>query len=132
MHELAIAQSLADLVSARAAEAGATRVTSVRLRIGTAAGVVPDALRSCFAVVANEETVLAGAALLIDLVPHRARCPSCVREFEVIDFVARCPACGAWSADVVSGTELEVREMEIDTGAADMAAPEEACAQCRK
>jgi Zn finger protein HypA/HybF involved in hydrogenase expression len=34
--------------------------------------------------------------------------------FDVINFVARCPTCEEWSAEVVSGTELEMLDMEIE------------------
>lgn len=48
---------------------------------------------------------------------HRAWCPGCAAEFPVRDYVAQCPACGEWSDRVVSGTELQVLEMEIETAA---------------
>jgi hydrogenase nickel incorporation protein HypA/HybF len=48
-------------------------------------------------------------------VPHRARCRLCASEFAVRDFVAVCPDCGEWSDLIVSGTELQVLEMEIET-----------------
>lgn len=115
MHELAIAEGIAEVVTARATEHHATRVTSVRLRIGEASGVVTDSLTFCFEMVASQTPLLAGARLTIDLVPHRARCRSCEREFAVRDFIAECPGCGEWSDQILSGTELQVLEMEIDT-----------------
>lgn len=116
MHELALAQGISDIVAARAVERGATRVTSVRLRIGEASGVVVDSLAFCFEMVATVSPLLAGAHLSVDRVPHRAHCQSCASEFTVRDYVAQCPACGEWSDQIVSGTELQVLEMEIETG----------------
>lgn len=115
MHELAIAQSLYDVVAVRAAECGADRVKAVRLRIGEASGVVPDALSFCFELLADADPVVRGARLLIDAVPHRAWCEGCADAFAVEGFVARCPACGAWSERVLSGTELQVFQMEIES-----------------
>lgn len=115
MHELAIAQSLADVVAARAAEHHATRVKSVRLRIGEASGIVPDSLTFCFEMVASLDPLLAGARLTVETVPHRAYCLSCGRTFPVRDFIAQCPSCGEWTDQIVSGTELQVLDMEIDT-----------------
>lgn len=117
MHELAIAQAIADGVCAHAAEHGAVRVTSVRVRIGEAAGVVNDSLAGCFDMLAGEEPLLRGAHLVIECVPHRARCRSCGAEFAVERFILRCPSCETWDAEVVSGAELEMREMEIETAA---------------
>ncbi len=114
MHELGIAQAIAEAVTTRVTERQAARVISVRLRIGEAAGVMPDALQGCWEMMASVEPALAGARLVIDSPPHRARCRRCACEFAVVNFVAQCPACGAWDSDVISGTELEIREMEIE------------------
>jgi hydrogenase nickel incorporation protein HypA/HybF len=115
MHELAIAQSIAEAVEARAAECNAARVKGVRLRIGEGSGIVADSLTFCFEMLASLDPVLAGAQLLIDVVPHRARCRYCAKEFAVINFMAQCPTCEGWSNEIISGTELQILEMEIDT-----------------
>jgi len=114
MHELSIAQSIVDVVEARAAECNATRVKDVRLRIGEANAVVTDSLTFCFEMLASLDPILTGAKLLIDIVPHRARCCHCDREFTIVNFVAQCPTCGEWSSEIVSGTELQILEMEIE------------------
>ena len=59
-------------------------------------------------------SVLAGAQLLIDTLPHRAWCHHCNEGFPIRDYVAQCPICREWSTDVVSGTELQILEMEIE------------------
>lgn len=114
MHEFAIAQSIADVVETRAAERNATRVKAVRLRIGEAAGIVTDSLTFCFEMLASEHPVLAGTQMAIDSVPHRAHCPHCDTAFAVINFVSQCPHCGEWSGEIISGTELQILEMEIE------------------
>ena len=38
-------------------------------------------------------------------------------EFDIVNFVAQCPACREWSNEVVSGTELQIVEMEIESPA---------------
>lgn len=114
MHELAIAQSIFDVVEARAVECNAARVKGVRLRIGEASGVVTDSLTFCFEMLASFDPVLASAQLLIDVVPHRARCRHCAKEFAVTNFVAQCPTCNEWAAEIVSGNELQILEMEFE------------------
>lgn len=115
MHELAIAQSIAEVVERRATALGATRITSVRLRIGEASGVVPDALTFCFELLGAEHPLLTATRFDVERPPHRARCAACEAEFAVQDYIARCPDCGAWSDQIVSGVELQVVEMEIET-----------------
>lgn len=114
MHELSIAQSIVDVVETRAAECNAARVKHVRLRIGEANGIVTESLTFCFEMVASSNPTLAGAQLLIDSVPHRARCRHCDEEFAVTNFIAQCPICQEWSREIISGTEFQVLEMEID------------------
>jgi|SRR5579859_401868 len=113
MHELAIAQSIVDVVEARATQCHAAQVKSVRLKIGEASGIVADSLTFSFEMLASFDSVLSGAQLLIDVVPHRARCRPCASEFTVLNFVAQCPTCAGWETEVISGTELQVLEMEI-------------------
>ncbi|MEO8970454.1 MAG: hydrogenase maturation nickel metallochaperone HypA [Ktedonobacteraceae bacterium] len=114
MHELSIAQSIVDVVETRAAECNATRVKHVKLRIGEANGIVNDSLTFCFEMVASSNPTLAGAQLVIDSVPHRARCQHCDEEFAVANFIAQCPTCQEWSREIISGTEFQVLEMEIE------------------
>jgi hydrogenase nickel incorporation protein HypA/HybF len=114
MHELAIAESIVEAVRAKAAECSAARVTNVRLKIGEASGIVTDSLTFCFEMVASLDPILAGSQLSIDTVPHRAWCRHCAAEFPVTNFVARCPTCGEWSSEVISGTELQILDMEIE------------------
>lgn len=116
MHELAIAQSIAEAVEARAIECKATRVKGVRLRIGEASGIVADSLMFSFEMIASEVPVLAGTQLLVDTVPHRARCRHCDKEFAIANYIALCPTCQEWSSEIISGTELQILEMEIETG----------------
>jgi len=114
MHELAIAQSIVDAVETRATACNATRVKGVRLKIGEASGIVADSLSFCFEMLASFDPLLEGAHLVIDTVPHRARCRHCDKEFAIADFVAQCPTCGEWSTEIISGAELQILDMEIE------------------
>ncbi len=115
MHELAIAQGIIDVVEAKVAECNAAHVNAVRLKIGVASGVVSDSLTFCFEMLASLNPVLEGAHLLIDVVPHRAVCYHCASEFTIKNFIAQCPTCKEWSSEIVSGTELQVIEMEFES-----------------
>jgi len=115
MHELAIAQSIVEAVETKASECKAAHVKVVRLKIGDASGVVTDSLTFCFEMLASLDPILAGAQLSIDTLPHRAFCRSCSREFSVMNFIAQCPTCNEWSNEIVTGTELQILEMEFET-----------------
>jgi hydrogenase nickel incorporation protein HypA/HybF len=115
MHELAIAQSIIDAVGEKAATCNATRIKSVRVLIGEASGIFTDSLAFNFEMLASLDSMLDGARLLIDEVPHRAHCRHCNSVFAVAHFVTQCPVCQTWDTEVVSGDELQILEMEIET-----------------
>jgi len=112
MHEVSICESIIDILSDQAAREGATRVTSVRLRIGEMSGVVEDSLRFAFEVV-SKDTLAEGAELVIVSVPLAARCRACAVEFRIEGYAFSCSSCGSPDIEVVSGREMLVEEIEL-------------------
>ncbi len=112
MHELSVARDLLDLLAEHVGPRDAPRVTAVRVRLGTLAGVVADSLAFCFDTLAAE-TPFSGARLAIERVPAVCRCRDCGAEFAPADLVFLCRACGSPRAEVVSGHELELTAVEL-------------------
>jgi len=113
MHEMSIAQSLADLLREEMQKAGARKLRSVRLEIGRMSAIVPDALSFGFEVV-TADTDLEGAELIMETVPLRGSCRHCGGEFEIENYAFECPLCGGNEIDTLSGQELEVKEITVD------------------
>jgi hydrogenase nickel incorporation protein HypA/HybF len=115
MHETALALSILDIVVSKCNEAGGRTVDSVRLRIGRAAGVMPEALAFAFDA-AKATTVAERAQLVIEPVPVGGVCNECKKEFSVDDvqYVFACPLCGARSFEIKNGREMEIVDMEIN------------------
>ena len=113
MHEVSICESIIDILREQAARKGASRVNSVRLRIGEMAGVVEDALRFAFEIV-SKDTLADGAKLMIDNVPLTARCRSCGRDFHIVGYAFSCKHCDSPEIEVVSGRELEIDEIDME------------------
>jgi hydrogenase nickel incorporation protein HypA/HybF len=109
MHELAITQSVVETIVERT---GRARVTAVRLVIGKVSGVLPDAVRFCFEMVAVDSPV-EGARLEIDEPPGWARCRGCGGEFEPEGLVLLCQ-CGSADVEVLGGDELLIRAVEVE------------------
>ena len=65
MHELSIMQSALSLALDQARQAGASRVHTIRLRIGALSGVVPDALEFAFEALVPG-TLAEGAKLAVE------------------------------------------------------------------
>ncbi len=110
MHELAITQGIVEICEQYAA---GSQVLAVTVEIGDLSGVVPEAVEFCFEA-CSRDTLLEGARLVIERVPGRARCRDCAAEQEVSSFHEPCAACGGFGMELLSGTELRVRELEVE------------------
>jgi hydrogenase nickel incorporation protein HypA/HybF len=110
VHELSITQGVVEICEKNA---GGRRIVSVTLEIGALSGVVPDAIEFCFDA-CTQDTPLKGARLIIERVPARGRCHRCGAEFAVAAYYDPCPACGGFGAELLSGEELRVKELEVD------------------
>jgi hydrogenase nickel incorporation protein HypA/HybF len=111
VHELSITRSVVAIVSERAA---GQRVKRVRLQIGALSAVMPDAIRFCFDICATG-TPVAGAALEIDEIPGMGTCNECGADVRLNALVGRCPMCGTANLRLISGQELNIKEMEVES-----------------
>jgi hydrogenase nickel incorporation protein HypA/HybF len=108
VHELAVTQSVVELITERL---GPVPVTAVHLEVGRLSGVLPDAVRFCFGLV-TEGTALAGARLDISEPAGRGRCRDCGAEFDVADPLVLCD-CGSADVELRGGQGLLVRSVEV-------------------
>lgn len=108
MHELAITQSIVDAVSERTDGA---QVKIVRLEIGKLSGIVPDAVRFCFELVADG-TTLAGAVLDIAEPGGEAHCRTCGLTFPTSDLILLC-ACDSADVELLHGDQLLIKSVEV-------------------
>ena len=115
MHELSIAQSVLGIIEQESAPYKNARVISVKLRIGRFSGIVPDALRFAFEVI-TKGGIAEGASLVIEEVPISIRCHQCNKTFNAEDPFMICPQCEGFDVEMISGREMEVKELEIEEG----------------
>ncbi|WP_455355215.1 hydrogenase maturation nickel metallochaperone HypA [Streptomyces sp. SYSU K217416] len=116
MHEMSIALALVGRVEEAARKSGVTSVKAVRVQVGELAGVVPDALSFSFEL-ACAGTVLEGAELVAEQVPGRARCEPCEDEWAVgMPPQLCCPVCGAATAELLAGRELQIVSVHWEDG----------------
>jgi len=112
VHELGIAQSILDIARDHLPREGRGAVEVVRIRVGRMAGVVVESLVFCFEALVPG-TPLEGARLEVEEVPVRLRCRGCGEELITPTLVLSCPACGSPETTLLSGTELQVLEIEL-------------------
>ncbi|MEB3301502.1 MAG: hydrogenase maturation nickel metallochaperone HypA [Cyanobacteriota bacterium] len=112
MHELSLMEALGERVLAVAALQAAERVTAIQLRIGSLAGVDPEALRFAAEVV-FAQTCAEGATLEIEVVPAAFWCQDCGRDVLAPEGWAVCPGCGRPCRKLLQGRELTLHAVEL-------------------
>lgn len=110
---MGITQEVLEAVFRAAVDAGAIRVTSVRLTVGELTEVVPDALQFAWEAL-TPGTLAEGASLDVTHARARSACSECGTEFEHDRFDRRCPGCGSFLVTVMAGNELLIDGVEVD------------------
>jgi len=110
---MGIARSILDIALDAAEKGGAKRVRRVTVVAGELRGIVPLQLTFYFSLLA-ENTIASGAELAIDTMPVTLRCKSCGETFRAEEHGYQCPRCGSRDLEPVGGTELRVKDIEVD------------------
>jgi hydrogenase nickel incorporation protein HypA/HybF len=113
MHELGIAASILESVEKEAVRHPGAHISKVGVKIGELAGVDRDALQFGFEVLVKD-TDWEPLALELEFVPRMQRCPKCAYDFRMTDYDPRCPLCGEFGTECISGEELDIAYMEVD------------------
>ncbi|MGA2667884.1 MAG: hydrogenase maturation nickel metallochaperone HypA [Ignavibacteria bacterium] len=114
MHELSIAQDILDIVFTNVPPDDYEDVTKIKVKIGEISGVIPESLEFCFNAI-SAETQLSNAVLVIEKIPFILKCNSCDKTSTNEMGIRICPDCSGSDTTVISGTELEVTEVELKT-----------------
>jgi hydrogenase nickel incorporation protein HypA/HybF len=113
MHEMSLAEGIIQLIEDAARDQGFAQVRAVWLEIGRLSSVEPEALRFSFDVV-TRGTLADGARLEIVDVPGTAWCMQCSESVALPALYEPCPRCGGYQVQVTGGTEMRVKELEVD------------------
>lgn len=115
MHEVGIVSGILRTCTDTARKSGATRVIAVTIRIGEMCEVVPEAMDFAWETLRGEDPLTADAELKVEHVGCRSVCVSCGAEFDHDRFHCRCPECGSGQTLTVSGREMDIVSIEIET-----------------
>ena len=114
MHEASIAISLIGTVSDLCQKEGYNSIETVRLKVGRAAGILPDALLFAFDV-AKAGTLASQAELIIEHVSLGGFCCECGSQFESEErFIYSCPYCKSSAIKITRGDEMQIVDMEVN------------------
>ncbi|HVP58870.1 MAG TPA: hydrogenase maturation nickel metallochaperone HypA [bacterium] len=113
MHELGIATRIVDIVTKVLEDQGASTLGAVTVDLGALSGVDRSSLEFCFDAL-TKGTRLEGGHLNIEEVKPRAKCKACGANYEISLDDFRCKICGSSDFDIVAGTEISIRDVEVE------------------
>lgn len=114
MHEMSLMEGIFEALHKSIEPYPGARVIKVNLVVGALTNAVPDALEFAFEAF-SKGTRAEGAQLEIELVPLTIKCGQCNWEGpgEVTQF--ECPKCQSWQLEIVTGRELLIKSLEVET-----------------
>lgn len=102
-----------DIAVAAARRENAGRVVRVNVLAGELRAIIPAQLILYFGLM-SQDTIAEGAHLGLENVPLVGRCGRCGKEFDVEDGSLVCPECHGQDVQMISGTELRVKDIEVE------------------
>lgn len=102
-----------DIAVAAAKGGNASRVVRVSVVAGELRAIIPAQLIYYFGLM-SQDTIVEGAHLGLENVPLVGRCGRCGKEFDVQDGSLACPECYGRDVQMISGTELRVKDIEVE------------------
>lgn len=113
MHEMSLAMGVLQIVEEAARAQHFRRVRSVLLEIGELSMVEAEAMRFCFDAV-SRGTLAEGAVLNVIEVAGQGLCFNCNITVPLAALYDPCPACGGHPVQATGGTEMRVKELEVE------------------
>ena len=112
MHELGIVFHIIRSVEKVVVENGLEKVSAVVLELGEVSGVVPDYLTDCWRWAAAKSELASGSELRIETLPAVTRCGGCGADYPTVAHGRTCPRCGSGDTWLLTGNEVNIKEIE--------------------
>jgi hydrogenase nickel incorporation protein HypA/HybF len=113
MHEMALCESILQVLESEAQRQAFQRVKHIWLEVGPFSGAEPEAMKFCFSAVCRG-TLAEDATFEIVTTRGLATCMDCSSQVEIGERYDPCPKCGSRLLHVTGGEELKIRELEVD------------------
>lgn len=114
MHEMAIVQSIMDIIKEQAKIHKAGKVIGVNLEFGLLTAVQPQAVQFAFDIL-SEGTVAEGAELKVKIIPLKVRCSKCGQVETVDRYEPFCNLCEEGAIEILEGKdEMRIASLEVE------------------
>lgn len=123
MHELGIVMQVIDQVEKAAVENNVQQVRKLSMEVGEVSSVVPALFTDCFDWAKKKTRYLQEAELEIILLERISYCQDCRQTYKTTAYARQCPRCGSHRTYLVTGNEINIKDMEVIWPSASNAAP---------
>jgi hydrogenase nickel incorporation protein HypA/HybF len=113
MHELSLAENIADIANKALQEHNKTCVHEIILDIGALTCVEPEALRTALDVYASQDN-WQHVTYVFNEIKGVGKCLTCENQFEIDDFFAVCPHCQGMKIDILEGKEFKIKSITME------------------
>ena len=113
MHELSVTESILEIASSHAKDAGASKVTQINLVIGKLSSIVDDSIQFYWDTI-SEGTICYGAKLSFTRPPAILHCTECEQDYPIDQELMPCPHCGSYQTTIIGGEEFFIDSIEIE------------------
>lgn len=113
MHELALVQSIIEIVEQEIEKHNIVKLRAIHLSVGTMCCVVPEQMKFCFEILTANSSLM-NTELIIRIVPNVYRCQVCQTEFSAEKIISNCHFCRQENPELISGRELLVEFLEVE------------------
>jgi hydrogenase nickel incorporation protein HypA/HybF len=113
MHELLATQAILDKALAKATEAGARRITDVRLAVGDISGFADDSVQFYWDEI-SKGTKAEQSKLHFRHIPPELQCMACFTLYSPKDDEIICPVCGSSGAKILAGEEFYLESLDVE------------------
>jgi hydrogenase nickel incorporation protein HypA/HybF len=113
MHELSVTESILDIATSHAKEAGAKKVTQINLVIGRLSSIIDDSVQFYWDSL-SEGTICENSKLSFKRLPAILHCTACQIDYQIENELTPCPRCGGYQTTIKGGEEFFVESIEIE------------------
>lgn len=112
MHELGIVYHIVNRLEELAKEQKLSKIASVTLELGEVSGIVHEFLTDGWNWTVKKHEILNDAELRIETLPAVTICNACGKTYGTVEHGRICPYCKSEDTVLVSGNEMNIKEIE--------------------
>ena len=115
MHELGIVMKVVEQVEKVAEDNNVAKVTKLNMEVGEVSSIVPELFRDCFEWAKKRTQHLKETELNLIVLEGISYCRDCKKTYKTTEFAKKCPHCGSDDTYLVTGNEINIRDIEVAT-----------------